>query len=110
LSIELGISDRVWRRYKKYIDDNVILLKEINKIYLNPKYNNNYTKDVFDLFEEDIKQSLTYLEYLKIKSKWYDVNHQISISSFKCMESNISGLYRLYNEGQKEQFTIFLNQ
>ena len=100
LRVELNISDRVWRRYSKIIKSNNILIKEINKIYLNPKYNNNYTRDVFDIFEKDIKQNLSYFKYLQIKSNWYEVNHQITINTFDELQNNISGIYRLYNRSE----------
>lgn len=96
LRLELNISDRSWRRYSKILNSNNILIKNINKIYLNPKYNNNYTKDVFDIFEEDIKNNLPYFKYLQIKSKWYKVDHQITSETYNGMQYGVSGIYRLY--------------
>jgi predicted GIY-YIG superfamily endonuclease len=80
---------------------NIGVIKAFKDEILNDwKFFKNYslTKDIFDYMSIDLFEKLHELEYLKIKSNWYEVSHQIAINDFYEMQNYISGIYRLYSK------------
>ena len=89
----------------KLQSNNVIYIKEkrgYKIILINPVYfqhcNFEWNKYVFDIFEDSTKGNYKDLEYLKIKSNWYNVNNKISIKTYSEVLTKISGVYRLYKD------------
>jgi len=85
---------------KKLIDNNMIMKNKIDYIFINPTIVTHnkfkWSKNIFDLFENSIKNKMSKFEYLKIKSNWYKVNHLIVINRYEDIGNNVSGIYRLY--------------
>jgi len=73
------------------------------KIIVNPEivHKNDFVwrKHVFDEFDDCIKLLMTEIEYLKLKSNWYEVNLSMNIDKIDQMKLDISGIYRLYKNG-----------
>ena len=108
LRINMGISHHKWTKIKKSLNEKHVIrnlkLAENNYLIMNPMIIRSgdfiWTKDVFDLFEDYIKENSSELEYLKISSNWYEVNHQINCRDFDGMGYNVSGIYRLYKNDE----------
>ena len=102
----LDISKRSWSTIKKeLISHNVIVKSKVDRSFkVNPIYlmhDDNYmTKEIFDLFHNPIKDNLHELEYLKLKSNWYEVNHEICVKKYSDLTKKISGIYRLYKNNE----------
>jgi len=91
----LGLSDGIWRRVKKILCEST-LIKNGTNIFLNPIISNQFNIIVFDVFEDHIKKNEHHLEYLKLKSSFYRIDHPISVTALSDIPNNISGIYRLY--------------
>ena len=105
----LGFTEYTWKNliWKEFKKNNILVKHKTEsgyRLFINPLFVPNVkikiTKINFDLFEKSFNKYLKHLEYLKLKSNFYEVNSDIVVKKMKDISKSVSGIYRLYKDNK----------
>lgn len=104
ISSFLNISISKWYVIKKELLNKKLIMFNNKTIYLNPifikHYNFVWDICIFNIFDDYLQTNLHKFEYIKIKSDFYEINHELSVSSLDDIINNLSGIYKLYKNNE----------